>query len=60
MTKNHVVLNIHIYEFDSRGYEEAYKEMPFYIIPAEFVHQTYTHLKPFAYTPDNITYTCHT
>jgi len=33
--------------------------MPFYIIAAEFVHHTYTHFKPLAYTPDNITYTCH-
>ena len=38
----------------------AYKEMPFYIIPVEFLHNTCTHLKPLAYTPDNITYTCHT
>jgi hypothetical protein len=59
MTRNHAVLNLQIYDSDSRGWQEAYKQMPFYSVPAEFVHHTSTHLNRLSYTPDNITYTCH-
>lgn len=59
ITTSHAVLNLYIYDCDGRGSEEAYKEMPFYIILVEFVHHICTHFEPLAYTSDNITYTCH-